>query len=163
MAIILLVSTDQINEPFNYENDMIAVFEDDWTFTQHELEVFKFLTVMGSKADVEARLNQLKPVVGTALMGTDGKWTFDRSAPNTGEEIEVWSNMVPPINWYILVEKFNYIANVGSLTVEEKQVLATIDINHPSVDSAIKKILKDLSANPLNNVAVKELKGDIWE
>lgn len=162
MAIILLVSTDQINEPFSYENDVIDVFEDDWTFTQHELEVFEFITVKGSKADVEARLNQLKPVVGVALMGTDGKWTFDRQVPNTGEEIEVWTNMALPINWYKLVEKFYHLLNVGPLTAEEKQLLATIDINQPSVDSVIKKIVKELSVNPLNNVSVKELKGDIW-
>lgn len=163
MAILLLVNTDQINEPYSYEDDIISVFEDGWTFTQTELDTFAFITVGGTKGDVEARLNQLKPVIGIALMGTNGNWTFDRQVPNTGEEIEVWTNMVPPINWYKLVEKFHHIANVGPLTAEEKQLLATIDINHPSVDSVIKKILKDLSVNPLNNVAVKELKGDTWE
>lgn len=162
MAVLLLISTDQINEPYNYEDDVIEVFEDDHQFTPNELEVFEFLTVNGSKADVEAKLNQLKPVIGVALMGTDGKWTFDRGEPITGEEMEVWTNMLNPIRWYEYVVPFKYVANIGTLTAEQKQLLATIDINHPSVDSAIRTVLKDLSVNPANNEVVKELQGDVW-
>ena len=163
VAILMIVSGNQVNEPYSYENDLICVFADDWQFTQNELDRFEFITVAGSVVDVEARLEQLKPVIGVAVMGNDGKLTFDFSSPNTGEEIEVWTNMVPPINWYRLVEPFYHFANIGILTAEEKQLLATIDINNPSVDSYIKKIIKDLSVNPLNNVVVKELKGDVFE
>jgi len=164
MSIISIISLDQVNEPRNYENDIIEVHDDAHQFTDYELSRFEFLTVNGTKADVEAKLNQIKPIVGIALMGTDGELTFDRSAPNSGEEIEVWS--VPdatPIRWYKLVEPFQRLFNVGPLTAEEKQLLETVDINHPSVDSAIKKIVKDLSVNPANNEVIKELQGETWD
>jgi hypothetical protein len=160
MAIIALIASQQVNEPFNYLNDVIEVFDDDHTFTQYELDNFQFLTINGSRADVEAKVEQIKPTIAVAVKNSQGKWTFDYSQ-GTGEEIEVWSNLLPPINWYEYNESFKYPLNVEELTAEEKQLLATLDINHPSVDSAIKKIVKDLSVLQTNNTEIKELKGDM--
>lgn len=161
MAIVMIISIDTANEPDSYEDDIVSVFPDGWNFTQHELDMFEFLTINGSVEDVELRLEQIKPVIGVAHLKADGKYTFDVSL-GTGEEIEVWTNMKSPINWYKYVVPFNQFANFGPLTAEEKQLLATIDIMHPSVDATIKKIVKDLSVIPANNVEVKELKGEIF-
>ena len=163
MAIVLLVSTNQVNEPYQYENDMISVFPDGHQFSDYELARFGFVTINGSVADVEAKLYQIKPQIGVALMGTDGNWTFDRSEPTTGEELEVWSYPgANPLRWFKYVVPFKYDFNLGQLTAEEKQLLESIDINHPSVDSAIRKIVKDLAVDPANNEVVQELQNQTF-
>jgi len=157
MAIIMLISNYNVNEPYQYLNDIIGVFSDDHIFTQNELDRFLFLTINGSVADVHARINQVKPQIAECYLNNVGKWVFPMPDPVVDQK-QVW-RAPGDRYWYNLVQPFKFPCNVGELTAEERQLLETIDINNPSVDSAIKKIVKDLVvANPENGIEEKDLR-----
>jgi hypothetical protein len=60
--------------------------------------------------------------------------------------------------WYKMENDFKFPVNIGNLTPEEKQILETVDINHPSVDSFIRKLVKDMTVLSGNDVEVRELR-----
>jgi len=157
MAILMLISTNQVREPFQFLADVVGIFEDSHSFTPSELERFDFITIMGGRDDVANRLNELDVKYAQAFFNeTNSRWQFDDPMVTT-QIIEVWS----PDNrtWYQVVEPFKFRWNIGQLTAEEKQLLATFDIFHPSVESAARKLMKDLiAANPANGNEIKDLK-----
>lgn len=159
MAQILLIKTETVRDGLQYLGDVVGIFEDSHQFSDHELTVFNVLTVAGSRLDVEAKFDQIKPEVADAyLWESDGEyhWTI----PDEGNVLNTREVARPEGNnkWYLLENRFKFPINVDMLTPEEKQVLETVDINHPSVDAFIKKIAKNVFALPGNDVEVRELR-----
>lgn len=158
MAQVACISSENTRDGLQYLGDVVGVFSDDHVFTQHEQEAFDILYVNGSVADVKARLFQLKANTHYAYKWqSDSEYHFTEAEDpdDTTETIQVYaiSN-----KWYKLVNDFKFVANFADLTAEEKQLLATVDINHPSVDSFISKIVKDYATQPGNDVEIIELK-----
>jgi hypothetical protein len=159
VAIVALISNETVRDGFQYLNDIMAVYPDGHQFSPTVLEKFNFLTIGGTKEDVEARLQQLTPRVEFAyLWASDNKyhWTEDGDE-NPLKVIEVYQ-VEGDNKWYKLENDFRFPVNVGELTAAEKQVLETVDINHPSVDSFIRKLVKDVTILSGNDVEIKELR-----
>lgn len=157
----MLISSDQINEPYNYLNDLIGVFDDSHQFSDHELTRFNFLNVNGSVVDVNNVLKQIRPVVAPAFKWvTEDEYRFDRpDSSNQGDVIEVWQiRDATPNRWYKLVNDFKFPINTNDLTPEEKQLMQTYDITHPSVGSFIKEIAKSIGSDPANNDEIRDLR-----
>ena len=153
----MIISTDQVREPYQFMGDVVAIFEDDHSFSDRELAAFDFITIMGGADDVSARLSELDINYATAYWNTvTEKWQFI-DPMNSNQTIEVWSPN--DRTWYGVVDPFKFRFSISGLTPEEKQLLATLDIFHPSVESAVRKMMKDLiQANPANGTEVKDLK-----
>ena len=159
MAIIMLINNETVRDGLQYLNDVVGVFEDGYQFSGTELEKFNFLTVGGTKQEVASRLRQLTPVMEKCyLWESDNKyhWT-DGDEETILDEIEAYQ-IEGDIKWFKAENDFKFPVNFGELTAEEKQLLATVNINHPSVDSFIRKLIKDITVLSGNNVEIKELK-----
>ena len=162
MAKILLIKTETERDGLQYINDIVGVYDDSHIFSDHELQVFNVLTINGSVADVKARIEQITPTIETAFLWTsDGEWHFDYpedpEADPILDVIQVYQ-VEGDNKWYHAVSDFKFPTNIGDLTPEEKQLLETVNINHPSVDSFIRKIVKDITQFPGNDVEIKDLK-----
>ena len=159
MAILLLVNNETIRDGLQYLGDVVGVFPDDHKFSDTELLKFDTLTVKGSVADVRLRLEQITPTPGIAyLWESDNKYHW--RIPEDGaplEAIDVFQ-VEGSTRWYKAENDFKFPVNIDGLTQEEKQLLATIDINNPSVDSFIKKIVKDILVLSGNDVEIKDLR-----
>lgn len=159
MAQILIIKSETTKENLQYLGDVVGLYNDNHQFSSTELEKFDVLTINGSVEDVRTRLNQLKPNIQIAyLWESDNEyhWTEDGDI-NPVEIIDVYQ-IEGDNKWYKLINDFKFPVNVDGLTAEEKQTLETVDINHPSVDSFIRKLIKDVAALLDNNTEVKELK-----
>ena len=159
MAILMLISADIIRDNCQYLNDVVGVFPDGYQFSSTELERFNFLTINGSVSDVQLRLDQITPEIQYAYQWqSDGKyhWT-DPDGETITDEIQVYQ-VEGSNRWYKMVNDFKFPVNTGGLTPEEKQLLETYDITHPSVDSFIRKLAKDLTEDPANNTEIKDLR-----
>ena len=158
-AQLLLIAAETAEDGQQYIGDVVGVFSDDHVFSDHELKIFNVLTVGGSREDVQARIGQLTPRIEIAYKwASDGKyhWT-DGDGETVLEAIEVYQ-MEGSRSWYKLVSDFTYPVSVDTLTAEEKQLLETLDVSHSSVDSFIRKLVKDASVLNGNDVEIKELK-----
>jgi len=159
MAQLLIIKAETAKDGLQYIGDVVGIFLDSHVFSGTELAVFDVLTVGGSVEDVQARLDQIKPRIEEAhLWESDNKYHWLR--PEAGaclESIDVY-RLEGGIKWYKAENDFKFPINVGELTATEKQLLETIDINNPSVDSFIRKIVKDIAALSGNDVEVKELR-----
>jgi hypothetical protein len=160
MAILLLIKAETARDGLQYLNDVVGIFNDDHQFSSTELEVFSFLTIKGSRQDVSDRIDQIQPAIEEAYKWeSDGEYHWTNPDEETIIDIiDVYWYGLPPKRWTRLDEDFKFPVNVGELTAEEKQVLETVDINHPSVDSFIRKIIKDLDMLSGNNVEIIELR-----
>ena len=160
-AIVVLINAETVTDGLQYLNDVVGVFPDGHQFSSTELEKFNFLTIGGSMEDVRTRLEEIMPRVEMAwVWPSDGEYHWydgDENPPVFKYVYQVEGSN----KWYKLENKFRFPVNVGSLTPEEKQLLETIDINNPSVDSFIRKIVKDITILSGNNVEVKELRNTI--
>lgn len=163
MAILLLISSNQENIPYNNIGDVVGVFEDDHPFTPNELSRFEFLTITGSRADVEARLNQLRVTKTQVFYDTSiNEYTFTQPASeNLDHSITVWSTMEPPGIWYKLEEDDKYPFFVTDLSQAEKDFIADpgFDITSPTVDAYISKLGKQLDRKTENTTEITELRG----
>ena len=161
MAVLLLIGNDVVNEPYQYLDDVIGIFSDAHVFSQTELVQFNFLYVNGSREDMRDIFIQIKPKIALAFLWVaDQKWHFQEPGEGEGEVAEtadVWFDS--PIRWRRLVNGFKFIVNVNNLTPEEKQLLETYDINHPSVGAFINKIVKDITSDPANSIEIRDLRG----
>ena len=159
MAITMLINNETTRDGLQYLNDLVGVFPDDHQFSPTELSNFSFLTVGGSVEDVKTRISQITPRVEyCVLWQSDNKYHWLDDGDNDPlETIEVYQ-IEGSNKWFKLVNAFKFPVNVDELTPEEKQLLETVDINHPSVDSFIRKIAKDVAALPDNDIEVKELR-----
>ena len=163
MAILALITENQSGGSGSVD-DVIGVFRDDHVFSDYELEQFDFMTITGSVADVQKRLDRVRPRVETAFYYM-GKYSFndipDEPEDPNATSITVWSTLVNPIRWYQLIDPDKYIFKVGDLTQEEKDFIASpeFDINSGQVDNYLSKFSKDLGRKPENTVEIKDLKG----
>lgn len=162
MAIIMLIGQDTVNEPYAYLNDIIGVFNDSFQFSDTELEIFNFLTVNGSVVDVRARLKEIQPEYRTACFTVENQKYEFQPDHNLTIDHEILVAHKPPNRWYKVVEEFKWPTNIHELTPEEKQVLATVDINHPSVDSFVNKLAKDIFALTGNDIEITDLKNQSY-
>ena len=156
MAILLLIKNP--NEGFTYINDMVGVYNDTHQFSATELEHFNFLTINGSRHDVDLLLKQIQPEILFAYW-TGSEWSLqmpDEIDPVV-EDIRVY-RVESGKRWYKLVNPFKFLINIGDLSVEEKTLLETYDINHPSVGSFVRKVLKDITSDSANNEEIKKLR-----
>ena len=158
MAIIRIISNETRDDQFQYLGDVAGVYPDGFPFSQDELDAFDFLTVNGSKADVEAVLEQIRPTEAKCyLWNSDNKYHWEPH-PDGDDTIQDVYKVEGSKRWYKLETDFKFPTNVSSLTPEEKQLLETVDINHPSVDSFIRKIIKDFTTQPGNDVEINDLR-----
>lgn len=159
MAIIQYINNETARDGHRYLGDVIGVFPDSHQFSPTELIKFNYLTIGGSVQDVKARLDQLKPQIENAyLWESDNEYHFNEDGDlDPLETIRVF-RAEGSKRWYKLVEKFRYPINLDTLTPEEKQVLETVDINHSSVDSFIRKLIKDITVLSGNDVEIIELR-----
>jgi len=156
MAQILVIKAETARDGLQYIGDIVAVFPDDHIFSATEIAKFSILTIGGSVTDVQTRLDQIKPRIETAyLLPSDNKYHWD-----DGEETAISIINVYQLDnkWFKVENKFKFPITIDSLSPEEKQLLETIDINHPSVDSFINKIVKDITVLSDNDVEIKELR-----
>lgn len=155
MAIAMYISAETHKDGIQYIGDLVNIFKDDHQFSETELEKFNFLTINGSVEDVTAKLEQIKPRIEKAyLWVSDSEYHWDDSQDFT----EIIRVVQDGNRWRKVNERFKFPINFDELTPEEKQILETIDINHPSVDSFINKIAKDILALSGNQEEVKELR-----
>ena len=160
MAKALIIKAETEKQSVQYIGDLIGVYPDTHIFSDDELALFNTLIINGSVEDVQARINQLTPVQTSASKwDSDNIYHFDNVMPPEGvnilDIIEVYQSGK---RWYRKTTGFKYSVNVANLTPEEKQLLESIDINNPSIDSFIKKIIKDLTTQDGNNVEVVDLR-----
>lgn len=156
MAKLMIAPLNQADDEWTFQNDILGVYEDSHIFSSYEQNIYDFLTVSGTRQDVQQRLSQIQPRVAVAY-DVGGKWTFEEPNP-VGETLDVWTPNDGK-NWYQLKEAFRFPVNIGVISAEEKQFLTTFDINHPSVDATVKKLAKNLvDANPENSVHIKSLR-----
>lgn len=163
MAQLLLIKT--ANTPAKFYDDVVgsAAFEDAHNFSEYELQIFNVLYINGSREDVQNRIDQIKIRIESAwYWEADQIWSFSiptAAEVETGEVTdytEVWFDS--PNRWRRVVNDFKFPVSVQDITPEEREILATVDINHPSVDSFIMKIIKDLSADPANMEEIRDLR-----
>lgn len=157
MAKVIYIKAETELDGVQYLGDIVEVLEDDRWLSPSMLEAFNVLTISGSKADVQARLNQIIPRVKKAYLLADGDYHWDRGDEDPVETIRVFQ-VEGSNRWYKQEEKFKFPMNLAELTPEEKQLLETVNINHPSVDSFIRKLVKDITILSGNDVEVKELR-----
>ena len=158
MAQIAIISTETAKDGLQYIGDVVGVFPDDHQFSATELAKFNFLTVGGSVADVQARLSQLQPRIEMAYQWTsDEKHHWNEPDGEPMDQIQVF-RLEGDSRWYRLDNGFKFPINIDTLSVEEKQLIESIDINHPAVDSFIRKLVKDITALSGNDVEIKDLR-----
>ena len=159
MAQLLIIKAETARDGLQYIGDVVGIFPDSHVFSGTELAVFDVLTIGGSVEDVRARVDQIKPRIEEAyLWESDNKYHWLRpDVGNALESIQAY-RLEGDIKWYKAGNDFKFPINVGELTATEKQLLETIDINNPSVDSFIRKLVKDIAALSGNDVEVKELR-----
>jgi len=175
MPQLLLIKAETARDGLQFINDVVGVYPDDHVFSDHEYTVFNVIAVstgLSTVADVQSRFNQIAPTIVNAMQWlSDGKYHFDTEEPESGwyDEIEnpAGEQVIDSIQvyqveggsrWYKCVNDFKFPLNVENLTPEEKQLIATIDINHPSVDSFIRKVAKDITQLDGNDIEIKELR-----
>lgn len=159
MAQVLIVNNETVRDGLQYLGDVIGVYSDNHLFSGTELEKFNILTINGSVDDVNARLEQLMPRIKDAyLWESDDEYHWIEDGDNNPVEIIEVYQIEGDNKWYKLINDFKFPINLNELTAEEKQLLETVDLNHPSVDSFIRKIIKDITILSGNNVEVKELR-----
>jgi len=159
MAIVQYINSETARDGLQYLGDIVGVFPDDHQFSATELIKFSYLTIGGSVADVQARIDQLKPQITEAyLWESDGKYHFDEDGDIDPLGMILVFRTEGSNKWYKLENAFKFPFNLGDLTPEEKQLLETVDINHPSVDSFIRKLVKDITALSDNDVEIKDLR-----
>jgi hypothetical protein len=168
MPILLLISNNQVNEPYNYLNDVVGVFADDHPFTPYELDRFEFLDVaVGTNTveEVQAKLQSIRVRQETAFFwDSTQEWSWEPPVDDDDlvEEAVVWTTASPPVRWYRLVQPLKFLFNVGDLTQNEKDLIAAIDVNHPSVDSYLKKMVKSIERFPENeSEEIRDLRGTL--
>ena len=163
MAILMLITENQENVPYNNIDDVVGVFSDSHLFSDWELARFNFVTVTGSRADVDARLNQIRPFTSRAFYSISAdEYSFTEPVEeDRGLKIVVWSTLTPPVRWYQVNSPDKFIFKVGDLTQEEKDYISDpeFDINDSANDNYIKKFVKDLGRKPENNTEIRELRG----
>ena len=159
MAILMLINAETAHDNVQNLNDIVGVFPDSHVFSSTELVKFDFLTINGSVEDVRLILEQITPTTARAY-----KWQSDNqyhwTSPD-GETVidEIYVYQIEgDKKWYHMVNDFKFPCNVGELTSQEKQLLETIDINHPSVDSFVRKLVKDITEDIENNTEINELR-----
>lgn len=159
MAIVALINSETAADGLQYIGDIVGVFLDTHQFSPTELQKFNFLTINGSLEDVRARLRQITPRTEDCyLWQSDNKYHWTEPDGETIlDRIQVFQ-IEGSNKWYKLTEDFKFPVNVDRLTPEEKQLLETVNINHASVDSFIRKLAKDITMLSGNNIEIKELK-----
>jgi len=158
MAQLLIINAETARDGLQYLGDVVGVFSDDHVFSPTEIEKFDVLTVGGSVEDVRARIDQITPTMAEAyLWASDGIHYWIEPEEGDSENVPVYQ-VEGSTRWYIAENDFRFPINVGELTATEKQLLETIDINNPSVDSFIRKLVKDITVLSGNDVEVKELR-----
>lgn len=157
MAQILIIKNETAVDGLQYLGDIVGVYRDSHVFSDHELLIFNVLTISGSVADVQAKIHEITPREEEAFLWVaDNEYHWIKESELApGDEIRVFqvSN-----RWYELVDDFRFPISISGLTPEEKQLLETVDINHPSVDSFIRKIVKDLAVLAGNGNEIKDLR-----
>lgn len=158
MAIIMLINSETFYDGLQYLNDVVGVFAATHQFSETELTKFNFLTVNGSVEDVKTRLKEICPQIENVY-----KWVSDNEyhftpAPDGDDDIDSISVFRISNKWFRADNDFRFPVNIGELTAEEKQLLETVDINDPAVDSFISKLAKDITALSGNDVEIKELR-----
>lgn len=156
MAQILIIKAETVRDGLQYIGDVVGVFPDDHIFSPTELAKFDVLTINGSVDDVNIRLRQIQPRIEDAFLWEDGKYRWE-NPPIGIEWIKVY-RIEGSNRWYRMDSLFKFPVSVSRLTPEEKQLLETVDINHPAVDSFIRKLVKDITVLAGNNVEIKELR-----
>lgn len=158
MAQLLIIKAETVRDGLQYIGDVVGVFEDSHVFSETEIAKFNVLTVGGSAADVRTRLQQLTPRIEEAYRSSvDEKYHFGMPPEEPLEIIKVY-RLEGDSKWYKAENKFKFPMTVDELTPEEKQLLETVNINHPSVDSFIRKLIKDISVLSGNDVEIKDLR-----
>jgi len=160
MAQVLIINSETARDGLQYLGDVVVILPDSWQPSETELVKFDVITINGSVEDIQARLAEITPSIESCYLwesDSDYHWTKDGDI-NPIETIDVYQ-VEGSNKWYKLINRFKFIKNLNDLTTEERQLLETLDINHPSVDSFVKKIIKDITVLSGNNVEVKELKG----
>ena len=161
MAQVLIIKAETAKDGLQYIGDVVGVYLDSHQFSSTELAIFSVLTINGSREDVKARLKQIRPQLEDAfLWESDGEYHWDGpedELDNVLDTIRVYK-IEGSNKWYRVDNKFKFPVNIGTLTPEEKQLLETVNINHPSVDSFIRKLVKDITALSGNDVEIKELR-----
>jgi len=159
MAKVLLIKLETARDGLQYIGDLVGVYPDSHNFSPHELDVFGVLTINGSVEDINARINQITPQIETAFQWeSDGDyhWIYPEEG-NVIDTIDVY-RIEGDNKWYKAENDFKFPVNLNGLTPEEKQLLETVDVNHPSVDSFIRKIAKDITTLSGNDVEVRDLR-----
>lgn len=156
---LVIVNSLTARENLQYVGDVVDVIEDDRWLSPAMLENFDYVRVKGEPADVRVRLAQFQPRVEDAFKwNSDGEfhWTKPTAPDTLLEMVDVF--FVSPNKWYRMETRYKFIVNTDELTAEEKQLLESIDITNPSVDSYIRKTIKDITLLPGNNVEIIELR-----
>jgi hypothetical protein len=163
MPKVILINSETERDGLQHIGDVVDVYEDDRWMSPTMLEKFTIVNIaigINTVADVKARLDQLKPVTSHAH-----QWDFDFKYHFNTEEYPEGCICYNPIDvyqvgkkWYKMEVGFKFPINLANLSEQEKIYLATLDINHPSVNSFINKIVKDLTSQPGNDVEITDLK-----
>jgi hypothetical protein len=159
MPILMLISAETVKDGLQYLNDIHnGVFPDDYQFSGTELQVYNFLSVgtgVNTVEEVQLLFDSISPRIETAYLRPDGDYYWDDT--DSIGSIDVF-RLEGSNKWYRLDNDFKFPLNAGDLTPEEKQILETTDINHPSVTNFIRKTVKDLVALSGNDVEIRELR-----
>ena len=158
MAKVAIINNETEHDGLQYIGDIVDIYEDDRYMSPTMLEMYNFITIKGSVSDVRNRLDQIKPRIEEAYQLPDESWGFN--VPDGVQEIahcQVYQ-VEGSNRWYVVNNSFKFPFNIAGLTPEEKQLLETVDINHPSVDSFVRKIAKDIAVLSGNDTEIKALR-----
>jgi len=164
MPQLLVIKSETVVDGLQYIGDVVGVFPDDHIFSASQQAKFNILGIgMGINTvnEVNQVLERIKPrIVHAYLWASDNTYHWempDGGVSNLLGIIEVY-RVEGSSRWYKAENDFLFPVNVSQLTPEEKQLLETVDINHSSVDSFLRKLVKDMTVLSGNDVEIKELR-----
>lgn len=155
MAQLLLIDTGTYYPPGDEMDDISGVFDDTHKFSEHELEIFKVVTVKGKRADVVAKLQSLLPEQARIFQSTKTLlWSFQKpELREIKDKRDIWKKGGL---WYYLENGLKHSFTIKDLTTIEKDLLKTTDVSSISnaKDAAYNKIYKPFEDKIENNTEV---------
>jgi len=153
MAQLLLIDTGTYHPPYDEMDDVIGVFDDTHKFSEHELKVFRVISIKGSRVNVQAKLQENVPEQSRIFQDKNTLlWSF-KEPKEVKNEKEIWKkNNI----WYYLKDKPKHSFTIKDLTTIEKTLLETVDVSSISAakDTAYAKIINRFEDKVENNEEV---------
>lgn len=118
MAQLLLIKT--ADTALKTVGDIVGLFEDTHKFSEHELQAFTVIQIMGTRKEVVKKLNGVQIRYEKVWKTETTLWSLTRPENKT-----VWQDTDD--KWYFIEAPIKYAFSLSSLLSEDKTILETTD------------------------------------